>query len=118
MKLYLAGPLFTQAEQNWLRNLKSEIASLANDVDVVWPGDLVSEEDIKKWIRGTITSGQDDNLFELCIDRFGSMLISEALKLAGGNRSKAARLLGLSRPTLHAKIEKYGLKLETNVRPD
>ena len=53
MKMYLAGPLFTQAEQNWLRNLKSEIEVCANDlgsvVDVVWPGDLVSPEDIKKW---------------------------------------------------------------------
>ncbi len=53
MKLYLAGPLFTRAEQNWLRNLKSEIEACAKGlgraVDVVWPGDLVSQEDIKKW---------------------------------------------------------------------
>ncbi len=53
MKLYLAGPLFTQAEQSWLRELKSAIEScakeLGRDVDVVWPGDLVSPEDIKKW---------------------------------------------------------------------
>lgn len=79
-------------------------------------GDI--EESIKKWIRATITSEQGENVFESCVDRFGSMLISEALKLAGGNRSKAARLLGLSRPTLHAKIEKYGLKLETNVKAE
>jgi DNA-binding protein Fis len=32
-----------------------------------------------------------------------------------GNRSQAARLLGLSRPTLHSKIEKYRLKLKTSV---
>ena len=53
MKLYLAGPLFTQAEQNWLRALKSEVEVCAKDlgraIDVVWPGDLVSPEDIKKW---------------------------------------------------------------------
>jgi DNA-binding NtrC family response regulator len=76
------------------------------------------EENIKKWIRGAITSDQGENVFESCIDRFGSMLIGEALKLTGGNRSKAARLLGLSRPTLHAKIEKYGLKMETRVKPE
>ncbi len=55
MKLYLAGPLFTQAEQNWLRALKSEIEVCAKDlgraVDVVWPGELVSPEDIEKWGR-------------------------------------------------------------------
>lgn len=53
MKLYLAGPLFTQAEQNWLIALKSKIEVCAKDagspVDVVWPGDLVAPEDLKKW---------------------------------------------------------------------
>jgi nucleoside 2-deoxyribosyltransferase len=53
MKLYLAGPLFTQAEQTWLKALKSEVEVLAKDlgspVDVLWPGDLVSPEDIEKW---------------------------------------------------------------------
>ena len=53
MKMYLAGPLFTQAEQNWLRDLKSQIEALAkdagSDIDVVWPGDLVSPEDVEKW---------------------------------------------------------------------
>lgn len=53
MKLYLAGPLFTQAEQNWLRGLKSQVEACAKKagraVDVVWPGDLVSQEDIATW---------------------------------------------------------------------
>jgi DNA-binding protein Fis len=35
--------------------------------------------------------------------------------MTGGNRSRAARLLGLSRPTLNAKIEKYNLQIETSV---
>jgi nucleoside 2-deoxyribosyltransferase len=65
MKLYLAGPLFTQAEQNWLRILKSEIEvcakKLGRDVDVVWPGDLVSPEDIEKW--GTTAKHE---IFALC----------------------------------------------------
>ena len=53
MKLYLAGPLFTQAEQNWLRDLKSKIQVLAakadKEIDVVWPYELVSPEDMEKW---------------------------------------------------------------------
>jgi DNA-binding protein Fis len=31
------------------------------------------------------------------------------LRLTGGNKSAAARVLGISRPTLHRKIEEYGL---------
>jgi DNA-binding NtrC family response regulator len=49
---------------------------------------------------------------------FTSIVIRETLKLTGGNRSKAAKLLGLSRPTLHSRIEKYGIKFETFVTED
>jgi len=49
------------------------------------------------------------------MDRFAAILIREALNLTGGNRSRAAKLLGLSRPTLHSKIDKFGLKFETSV---
>jgi DNA-binding protein Fis len=49
------------------------------------------------------------------MDRIAGILISEALNVTGGNRSRAAKLLGLSRPTLHSKIEKYNLQFETSV---
>jgi two-component system nitrogen regulation response regulator GlnG len=52
------------------------------------------------------------------MDTFAGLLISEALKLAGNNRSRTAKMLGLSRPTLLAKIEKYRLKVETSVLSD
>ncbi len=60
--------------------------------------------------------GGQENLFEKCMDHFGSVLVGETLNLTGGNRSQAAKLLGMSRPTLHAKIDKYDLKIETRVR--
>jgi DNA-binding protein Fis len=49
------------------------------------------------------------------MDRISAVLISEALQMSGGNRSRASKLLGLSRPTLHAKIEKHHLQFETTV---
>ena len=50
------------------------------------------------------------------MDRFGSLVVSEAMNLTGGNRSRAAKMLGLSRPTLQSKIEKYNLMIETSVK--
>ncbi|MBW1916061.1 MAG: helix-turn-helix domain-containing protein, partial [Deltaproteobacteria bacterium] len=41
-----------------------------------------------------------------------------ALNLTGGNISKAAKFLGLSRPTLHSRIGKYRLKIESSVKED
>jgi DNA-binding NtrC family response regulator len=35
--------------------------------------------------------------------------ISEALEKAGGNKRKAARLLGIAPSTLYAKMKQYGI---------
>jgi len=48
------------------------------------------------------------------MEQFSAVLITEALNISGGNRSRAAKLLGLSRPTLMAKIEKYRIRFETS----
>ena len=69
---------------------------------------------IAETIRRELASGRD-GLFEELMDRFGHMVIRLALEATGGNRSQAARLLGLSRPTLIAKIEKYGLRIESRI---
>ena len=74
------------------------------------------DDSIRAWIRNLLSKGRQENLFENCMDHFGSLLVGEALKLTGGNRSQAAKLLGMSRPTLHTKIDKYNLKIETSVR--
>ncbi|MEE4262601.1 MAG: sigma-54 dependent transcriptional regulator [Desulfobacteraceae bacterium] len=74
-----------------------------------------TEDAIRRWMRTSMTSEDGENTFEKMMDHFAGILVSEALNLTDGNRSRAAKLLGLSRPTLHSKIEKYGLKLKTSV---
>ncbi|UCD82797.1 MAG: sigma-54-dependent Fis family transcriptional regulator, partial [Desulfobacterales bacterium] len=76
------------------------------------------EEVIRHWMRSAMIAGGADSTFEAILDRCASILISEALNLTDGNRSRAAKLLSLSRPTLHSKIEKYGLKLQTLVKEE
>jgi len=81
-------------------------------------GWTAQEDLIRQWLRKSILSEGEGNTFEALMDRCASILISEALNLSDGNRSRAARMLGLSRPTLHSKIEKYGLKFKTSVKED
>jgi len=81
-------------------------------------GAKTGDEAILQWVNKVLASKTKEDLFDWSMDRFASMLVSQALNLTGGNRSRAAKLLGVSRPTLHSKIEKYNLKIETSVKGD
>ena len=76
------------------------------------------DDSIRAWVRNLLSAGDKDSLYDNCMDHFGGVLVGEALNLTGGNRTRAAKLLGISRPTLHAKIEKYNLKIKTSVSPN
>jgi DNA-binding NtrC family response regulator len=45
----------------------------------------------------------------LAFEEFERRIVAHALERAGGNRSRAARELGISRPRLLRKIARYGL---------
>jgi len=49
MKIYLAGPLFTEAEQCWLRSLAERIRDLGGAFSVVWPFELFDQHDLETW---------------------------------------------------------------------
>jgi two-component system response regulator AtoC len=49
----------------------------------------------------------------MTLDEMDSRIITEALRLAGGNVSAAARTLGVSRQTLRYRIEKYRIATPT-----
>ncbi|MBU1172032.1 MAG: sigma-54 dependent transcriptional regulator [Proteobacteria bacterium] len=73
------------------------------------------EESMTSWVRNRMAQGPEENFFDRCVDEFSALLVTEALKAADGNRSKAAKILGLSRPTLHAKIAKYEIEIGASV---
>jgi transcriptional regulator with GAF, ATPase, and Fis domain len=65
-------------------------------------------------VRGLLLAGK--TLKELVgeeVDQLETTAIGEVLRRTGYKKSKAARILGISRPTLDAKIEKHGLTRET-----
>lgn len=74
------------------------------------------EDVLRRMIRRELQNPQQQgDLFETLMDQFAGIVISEALVETDGNRSRAAKLLGLSRPTLHSKVDKYQLKFKTSL---
>ena len=76
------------------------------------------EGSVRQWVNRVLAIGGSEKIFVELTDRLGEIIVEEALNRTGGNRSKAAKLLGLSRPTLLAKMEKYGVKTQTTVKHD
>jgi len=68
-----------------------------------------TENILRQWVREKLTAADRDDIFSHLIDHFTEILITEALNLSHGNRTRAAKILGMSRPTLHSKMDKYGL---------
>ena len=96
------------------------------EISLAIRGDLTSkdatqyreDESVQEWLSRAVALGGGDRVFVDLVDRFSGLVITEALNFTGGNRSQAARLLGLSRPTLLSKIDKYGIKMETSVKTE
>jgi two-component system nitrogen regulation response regulator GlnG len=75
-----------------------------------------AEEEILCWIRHQLENDKTENLFDRSIDKFAALFVAEALKISGGNRTKAAKMLGISRPTLHARISKHNIEILASVQ--
>ncbi len=74
------------------------------------PGDVVSgENDLGEGLSGPVGSG-GGSLAGSSLEQLEKRAIRETLQLTGGNREKAAQLLGIGERTLYRKLKEYGLR--------
>jgi two-component system response regulator HydG len=80
---------------------------------ILMRGDYLDEESlpitIKKWAQeesGDIAVGMDD--LPSSLEEAEKLVILRTLEEVGGNKSEAARRLGITRKTLLSKLTKYG----------
>jgi len=59
---------------------------------------------MQNWIRSNFGLTQGNHLLRSLTKQFTKLVVHEALIQSRGNKSKAARLLGIARPTLAKKI--------------
>ena len=98
--------------ENVSRAIREKSAATSADGETV-------EETMRKWVNEMLSSPPSEgHPFESLMDQFTRILITEALNITGGNRSRAAKLTGLSRPTLMSKIDRYQIQIKTRVEED
>ena len=104
--------LKTLYSYKWPGNVR-ELRNLCERLSILLAGRVIEPENLPhEFTRGTDdTSSVEFKLPEsgLQLDELEANMIHQALTRTNGNRSKSARLLGISRDTLLYRIQKHGL---------
>lgn len=93
---------------HWPGNVR-ELKNVLERAVIVRPRGAISADDI---ILGAAlsTTTEDGAPESLNIEDMEKRLIGEALRVTGGNKSEAARLLGITRRALYGRLDRYGLE--------
>lgn len=93
----------------WPGNIR-ELRSCVKRAVLLTESTVISREDLKP----DTANGNEatEHLLPLDKEAGEKWRITQAMERCGGNKKKAAQLLGIDRATLYRKLEKYGLKEE------
>jgi len=100
-------------EYDWPGNIR-ELENVIEQLVVLADGDVIDAEDLPASIRRFVSGKRNptpmltDETFDFnrAVEAFENQLIHEALQKSGGNKQAAARMLGLKRTTLVAKLRR------------
>src|SRR5215471_5203329 len=110
------GAMERLAAYHWPGNVR-ELENVVERSILLAPGPCVEAEHVKidaaqrARVGASANSGADHFLPEgMTLDQYEQSLIREALKRANGNKSQAARLLGLTRNALRYRLAQMGIE--------
>ena len=76
-----------------------------------------SGRDLGRFLDGRLAANSED-IYAEAIDFMNRYVVTRVLKNAGGNQSKAAKMLGITRGSLRSKTQTIGLKIDQVVSQD
>ena len=79
----------------------------------MWP-DATEDFQLLKFINEKLAAGST-NLYAEALEQMERQLIAKILDVAGGNQSKTAEILGITRGKVRDRIAAFGIQLERTV---
>ncbi len=73
--------------------------------------------DLARFLDGRLAANSED-IYAEAIDFMNRYVVTRVLKTAGGNQSRAAKMLGITRGSLRSKTQAIGLKIDQVVSQD
>jgi two-component system, NtrC family, response regulator HydG len=98
-------------EYDWPGNVRQLENSIERAVTLTAFEQITVEdlpERISRYEASRLTLGELESEHELTLDELEKRYIERVLKAAQGNKTQAAKLLGVDRRTLYRKLERYG----------
>ncbi|MBN2684687.1 MAG: sigma-54-dependent Fis family transcriptional regulator [Pontiellaceae bacterium] len=93
----------------WPGNIR-ELRNLVERMVVLARGTILDVQDIPAQVREQVSGGGEIRMdADLTVDEMEKRMIIQTLEKTNGNRTRAAEKLGISRRTLHRKLNQYGL---------
>jgi two-component system response regulator HydG len=107
------------AAYDWPGNIR-ELRNLVERMVVLARGEWLDVEDIPPHVRIVKSMGQAvlNGSPEMTVDQMEKEMILQALNRTAGNRTLAAEQLGMSRRTLHRKLNKFDVTRRVVDEPD
>ncbi len=99
------------SNQQWPGNVR-ELRSTVDSMVVIAEHDVLDVNDLPEHVRGTtdiVLAGGPLSTAGLSMNDMEKLHIINTLKMTGGNREKAAKVLGIGARTLYRKLKEYGL---------
>ncbi len=97
---------------HWPGNIR-ELRNLCERLSILLAGQTIEPENLPHEFSNCVTAPEDSTFIlpevGLQLDALEADMIHQALVRTNGNRSKSARLLGVSRDTLLYRIQKHGI---------
>ncbi|NLX25893.1 MAG: sigma-54-dependent Fis family transcriptional regulator [Lentisphaerae bacterium] len=93
----------------WPGNIR-ELRNLVERMVVLARGSILDVQDIPAPVREQVSGGGEVRIdADLTVDEMEKRMIIQTLEKTKGNRTRAAEKLGISRRTLHRKLNQYGI---------
>ena len=97
---------------DWPGNVR-ELMNAVERAVVLSSSEYLNEEELPLVLKDKTAEGEerpkDAILGDVPLEEVEKVSILKTLELTGGNKSEAARRLGITRRTLHKKLKKYGV---------
>ena len=97
--------------------LPEEVREPRRDDSLAGSGSDDEGRDLARFLDGRLAANSED-IYAEAIDFMNRYVVTRVLKTAGGNQSRAAKMLGITRGSLRSKTQAIGLKIDQVVSQD